>query len=34
MDKGAIKEFDSPSSLLGNQDSIFFSMCKDAGIVS
>lgn len=34
MDKGTIIEFGSPSSLLADQQSTFFSMCKDAGIVS
>ncbi len=33
MDKGEIKEFDSPNALLGNQRSIFYGMAKDANLV-
>ncbi|XP_035829877.1 multidrug resistance-associated protein 1 [Aplysia californica] len=33
MDKGVIKEMDSPSALLSNTDSVFFSMAKDANLV-
>lgn len=33
LDQGRIVEFDSPSSLLKQQQSIFYSMCKDAGLV-
>jgi ATP-binding cassette subfamily C (CFTR/MRP) protein 1 len=33
MDQGKIKEFDSPSTLLQNKQSIFYGMCKDANLV-
>ncbi|XP_044271381.1 multidrug resistance-associated protein 1 isoform X1 [Tribolium madens] len=33
LDNGMIVEFDSPSNLLKQQQSIFYSMCKDAGLV-
>lgn len=33
LDKGKIAEFDAPDSLLQNKSSIFFGMCKDAGLV-
>jgi len=33
MDKGEIAEFDSPQALLNNQQSIFYSMAKEAGLV-
>ncbi|KAL1498301.1 hypothetical protein ABEB36_009120 [Hypothenemus hampei] len=32
LDKGKIAEFDSPETLLNNKNSIFFGMCKDAGL--
>ncbi|XP_060528661.1 multidrug resistance-associated protein 1-like [Cylas formicarius] len=32
LDKGRIAEFDSPEKLLENKTSIFFGMCKDAGL--
>merc|ERR1740131_246385 len=32
LDKGELVEFDTPSSLLANPDSIFAGMVKDAGI--
>ncbi|KAK9752490.1 ABC transporter [Popillia japonica] len=32
LDKGKIVEFDSPPNLLQNRNSIFYSMCKDAGL--
>uniref|UniRef100_A0A182NES5 ABC-type glutathione-S-conjugate transporter n=1 Tax=Anopheles dirus TaxID=7168 RepID=A0A182NES5_9DIPT len=34
LDKGLVAECDSPQNLLANRDSIFFSMAKNAGIVS
>ena len=33
LSNGEVKEFDSPSTLLQDQSSIFYSMAKDAGIV-
>ncbi|XP_035829879.1 multidrug resistance-associated protein 1 [Aplysia californica] len=33
MDKGLIKEMDSPNALLSNTDSVFYSMAKDANLV-
>ena len=33
LDKGEVKEFDSPKVLLSNKDSIFHGMAKDAGLV-
>ena len=33
LDKGIIAEFDSPNQLLENDNSIFHSMAKDAGLV-
>ncbi|BFZ19578.1 hypothetical protein BsWGS_22617 [Bradybaena similaris] len=33
LDKGKIKEFDSPSTLLADKSSIFHGMAKDAGLV-
>lgn len=34
LDKGEIREFDTPSALLHNKKSIFYGMAKDAGIVT
>ncbi|XP_076273672.1 multidrug resistance-associated protein 1-like [Rhynchophorus ferrugineus] len=34
LDNGNIAEFDSPSVLLNEKSSIFYGMCKDAGLVS
>ena len=34
MDKGEIAEFDTPKTLLANTNSIFYSMAKDANLVS
>ena len=33
MDKGLIKEFDSPDKLLKDESSIFYGMAKDANLV-
>ena len=33
LDSGRIAEYDSPTSLLSNQKSTFYSMAKDAGLV-
>ncbi|XP_077296379.1 multidrug resistance-associated protein 1-like [Arctopsyche grandis] len=33
LDKGKLVEFDSPTSLLQDEDSVFYSLAKDAGII-
>lgn len=33
LDKGGVIEFDSPTSLLKSQTSIFYGMAKDSGLV-
>ncbi|CAL4099766.1 unnamed protein product, partial [Meganyctiphanes norvegica] len=33
LDKGEVREFDTPSVLLKNKESIFYGMAKDAGLV-
>ena len=33
LDRGIIKEFDSPQALLADKSSIFHSMAKDANLV-
>ena len=33
LDKGTIAEFDSPTNLLADPQSIFHGMAKDAGII-
>ena len=33
LDKGQVKEFDTPNNLLSNKKSIFYGMAKDAGLV-
>nr|CAH7713752.1 unnamed protein product [Callosobruchus chinensis] len=33
LDKGCIAEYDTPQSLLQDQNTIFYGMCKDAGLV-
>lgn len=33
LDKGNIVEFDSPANLMLKKDSLFYAMCKDAGLV-
>lgn len=34
MDKGLIVEFDSPQKLLDDKSGVFYSMAKDANLVS
>lgn len=34
LDAGMVAEFDSPKNLLADSTSIFYSLAKDAGIVS
>ncbi|KAI1286896.1 ATP-binding cassette sub-family C member 3 [Halotydeus destructor] len=34
MDKGSVSEYDSPKSLLDDENSAFHSMAKDAGLIS
>ncbi|RWS20498.1 multidrug resistance-associated protein 14-like protein, partial [Leptotrombidium deliense] len=34
IDKGRLIEFDSPSALLSDQNSVFYSLAKNAGVVS
>ncbi|CAG9761169.1 unnamed protein product [Ceutorhynchus assimilis] len=34
LDHGQIAEFDTPAALLKNKSTIFFGMCRDAGLVS
>ena len=31
LDKGEVKEFDSPSNLLAQKDSIFYNLCDQGG---
>ena len=33
LDRGKIREFDTPSNLLKNEHSMFYSMAKDTGII-
>lgn len=33
LDKGYIREFDTPANLLKKKNSIFYSMAKDANLV-
>lgn len=33
LDKGSIAEFDAPQTLLNDDQSIFYSMSKQAGLV-
>ena len=33
LDKGQIREFDTPTQLLNNKSSIFYSMSQDAGLL-
>lgn len=34
LDQGSVAEFETPSDLLNNKNSIFYGMAKDAGLVS
>lgn len=34
LDKGEIKEMDSPENLLKDENSLFYAMAKDAGLIS
>jgi ATP-binding cassette subfamily C (CFTR/MRP) protein 1 len=33
LDRGELKEFNTPDNLLGDKNSIFYSLAKDAGLV-
>jgi len=33
LDAGAVKEFDNPQKLMSQPDSLFYGMCKEAGLV-
>ncbi|KAK6453841.1 P-loop containing nucleoside triphosphate hydrolase protein [Scheffersomyces xylosifermentans] len=33
LDKGLLKEFDTPQNLLSREDSIFYSLCKQGGYI-
>lgn len=33
MDAGSVAEFDSPQTLLGDTESAFYGLAKDAGLV-
>jgi len=33
LDKGEIREFHTPATLLQNKESIFYAMAKDSGLV-
>jgi ABC-type multidrug transport system fused ATPase/permease subunit len=34
LDKGKVKEFEAPQKLLADKRSVFYSMAKEAGLVS
>lgn len=33
LDEGTVGEFDSPNNLISNHKSIFYGLCKEAGLV-
>jgi ABC-type multidrug transport system fused ATPase/permease subunit len=33
LDAGAVKEFDNPQTLMAKHDSLFYGMCKEAGLI-
>jgi ABC-type multidrug transport system fused ATPase/permease subunit len=34
LDKGEVKEFESPQRLLGDQSSLFYAMAHDANLIA
>jgi len=33
LDAGTVKEFDNPQTLMTQPDSLFYGMCKEAGLI-